>query len=259
MIDKRKINNYDFNKAFNFFDYWKNFTQPTEFYNEGWLTRLLIFSITNHGIKRHDLYIKTNYEYFSEPLLYSPFLARTKKDPLAESFTHADSAIGEFKIGNNKNKGILELQGNDLKIIEAKINSEFSGGVTNAKFYNQSARYIACITETIDKAKKFNVLNDLTLGFYLTVPEKQFELKNSFKSALNKDYIFETVEKRVEQYKGEKEYNQKKLWLETKFRPVLEKIIIKPIFYEKIILELQEYKFVDKISAYYKMCLDYNK
>ena len=252
-------NNYDINKLFDFFNYWKNYTQPTEFYNEGWLTRLLIFSVTDFGLIGHDLFIKETNKYFSESLLYSPFLARFEKDSLAESFTHADGAIGEFQIGDNKNKGSLKLIGNELKIIEAKINSGFSTGVTNAKFYNQAARYIACITETIDKANKINNLNDLNIGFYLVVPENQYKEKTSFEKSLNKDYIFNTVQRRVEQYKNENDYNDRKFWLDSKFSQVLEKIIIKPVFYEQIISELKGYKFLNEISEYYKMCIDFNK
>ncbi len=253
------MNNYDINKLFDFFNYWKDFTQPTEFFCEGWLTRLMIFSVTDYGLKEHDLFIKPNNKYFSESLLYSPFLARFEKDPLAESFTHADSAIGEFQIGDGFNKGALKLIGNDLKIIEAKIFSEFSPKVTNANFYNQAARYIACITETIDRAGKINQLNDLTISFYLIVPKKQYDEKKSYEVAMNKIKIHETVQKRVAQYKDESDYKKRKLWFDSKFKNLLDKIIIKPIFYEDVISDLHDYRFVKEIKEYYNMCLDYNK
>jgi len=253
------MKNYDINKLFDFFNYWKNYTQPTEFYNEGWLTRLMIFSVTDFGLKEHDLFIKSNNKYFSEPLLYSPFLARSKKDPLSESFTHADSAIGNFQIGDETNKGALKLTGRDLKIIEAKIFSKFSRKVTNANFYNQAARYIACITETIDRAEKINQLNNLSICFYLILPRKQFEKESSYESDLNKGNIEEIVQIRVNQYKNEPDYNGKKLWFDTKFKKVLDKIIIKPIFYEDVISDLRDYRYVNEIKEYYSMCLDYNK
>ena len=258
------MNNFEINSLFDFFNYWKKFTQPTEFYCEGWLTRLLIFSVTDYGLKDHDLYIKENCKYFSESLLYSPFLSRFEKDPLAESFTHADSAIGEFQIGDEKNKGSLILLGNSLKIVEAKINSEFSQGVTNAKFYNQSARYIACITETIDRANKINNLTDLSINFYLTVPKPRYLEKPSYRASLDKKNIYNVVKKRVEQYKNENsnncsDYDNRKLWLSSKFCKVLEKTIIKPVFYEDVIADLQGYKFANEINNYYTMCLEYNK
>ena len=226
---------YDLNKLFNFFEYWKKHTHPTEFYNEGWLLKVLVYAITDFGKTKNPLYVNEKEQFFSEGLLPSPFLTNGKKKPYAESHTHADGAIGNFTIGNDNTKGLLTLEGNKLFVFEAKINSGFSTGVTNAKFYNQAARYIACITETIGKEK---VLDDLLIGFYLVVPKSQFEKKNkknkdkmNFKEFLNEKHILETVEKRVDDYKDKVKIE----WLETKFRPVLEKIVIKPLFYEDII------------------------
>lgn len=253
------MENYDIKKLFDFFKYWKDFTQPTEFYCEGWLTRLMIFSVTDYGLNEHDLFIKHNSKYFSESLLYSPFLARSKKDSLAESFTYADSAIGEFQIGDDVNKGALKLIGNDLKIIEAKIFSEFSPKVSNANFYNQAARYIACITNTIERADKINQLDDLSISFFLIVPQKHYNKKKSFDHSMNKENIFKTVEKRVNQYNQESDYDEKEIWLNTKFIKVLEKITIKTIFYENVLNDLKGYRFERELNEYYQECLYYNK
>ncbi|MNF84177.1 hypothetical protein D3C85_1027970 [compost metagenome] len=251
--------NLDIFKLFEVFAFWQNYTQPTEFYCEGWLLRLLILSISDYGLKNHELYIKDNYNYFSEPLLYSPFLARSGGNKLlAERFTHADSAIGEFVVGD-KNKGSLSFTGNDLKIFEAKIYSKFSSKVTNSLFYNQVARYIACITETILRADKINILDDLQIGFYLVLPKDQFSKTSTFKQFLNKEHIRKTVEKRIEQYRSETCYIERKKWFNNEFNMVLEKIEIKPIFYEDIIVDLAGYKFYNEISNYYELCLKYNK
>lgn len=249
---------YDLNKLFEFFKYWKDYTHPTEFYNEGWLLKLLVYAITDFGLKEHPLYVHKNDRFFSEGLLRSPFLTNGKKNRLAESHTHADGAIGNFTIGNDKHKGLLELKGNKLNVFEAKINSGFSTGVTNASFYNQAARYIACIAETIDKANKLEVLNDLSIGFYLVAPKDQFKKKKSFKKFLHKDHILETVKKRVDQYKNESDYEKRKEWFEKKFNPVLDKIVIKPLFYKDIITELEGSVYIKKIKDFYNSCIEYN-
>lgn len=250
---------YDLKTLLKFFEYWKKYTHPTEFYNEGWLLKLLVLSVTDFGLKDHTLYVGEKDEFFSEALLYSPFLARIQKDPFAETHTHADGAIGNFTIGNDKSKGSLNLKGNKLNVFEAKINSLFSKNVSNAPFYDQASRYIACITETIDKENKIEILDELSIGFYLTVPEKMYANKKSFEKFLDKKNIFETVRKRVEQYHKEDDFIKRKDWFEKKFTPVLEKITIEHIFYEAIIKELREYKYIDEINKYYKLCLDHNK
>lgn len=253
------IKDFDIQKLFEVFEYWGNYAHKTEFYCEGWLMRLLILSVSDYGLKNHELYINDNYNYFSEPLLYSPFLARSGGNKLlAERFTHADSAIGEFVVGD-KNKGSLNLTGNNLKIFEAKIYSQFSPKVKNSLFYNQVARYIACITETIQRADKINNLCDLHIGFYLVLPENQFAKKSTYKEYLNKEHIREVVKKRIEQYKSETCYAERKSWLNNEFDIVLEKIDIKPLFYENIISDLAGYKFHREIVAYYNLCLKYNK
>lgn len=248
---------YDLNKLFEFFENWKKHTHPTEFYNEGWLLKVLVLAITDFGKTKHPLYVNESEKFFSEGLLPSPFLTQGKKNPFAESHTHADGAIGDFSIGNDKTKGLLELNGNKLNIFEAKINSGFSKNVTNAPFYNQAARYVACIAETIDKADKIKVLDNLSIGFYLLLPKDKYETKN-FKECLNREHILETVKQRVEQYKDEANYEKRKEWFETKFKPVLQKIVIDPLFYEYIISELQDYKYIDEINNFYKSCKECN-
>ena len=255
--------NYNINNLFDFFEYWEKYTQPTEFYNEGWLLKLLVFSITDFGLKEHELYVDKKNKFFSEALLYSPFLARararTRKDPFAENHTHADGAIGDFVIGNEKSKGSLHLIGNKFNVFEAKINSELSKDVTNAPFFDQAARYIACITETLEKSNKIETLDKLSLGFYLTVPEEKYRKKNSFEKCLSEENILKTVQQRVEQYKNEDDFNKRIDWFENKFTPVLKKIKIEPIFYETIISELLGYKYIDEIKKFYDLCLAHNK
>jgi hypothetical protein len=57
---------YDLNKLFEFFEYWKTYTYPTEFYNEGWLLKVLVYAITDFGLKYYELYVKKSVEFFSE-------------------------------------------------------------------------------------------------------------------------------------------------------------------------------------------------
>ncbi|WP_299385988.1 hypothetical protein [uncultured Lacinutrix sp.] len=250
---------YDLNKLFDFFEYWNAYTHPTEFYNEGWLLKVLVYAITDFGLKENPLYVNEKEKFFSEGLLYSPFLQRFKGDSLAETHTHADGVIGNFEVGSDNSKGSLHLVGDKLNVFEAKINSEFSKKVTNASFYNQAARYVACIAETIDKANKLEVLNDLSVGFYLVVPKNQYKRKKTFANFLEKEHVLDTVEKRVGQYQNEADYEKRKEWLETKFKSVHKKIVIETLFYEDIIKELEGYKYKDEINGFYETCKKYNK
>ena len=252
-------NKYDINKLFDFFEYWRKFTHPTEFYNEGWLLKVLVLAVTDFGLKEHPLYVNVEDKFFSEGLMYSPFLLRFKKDPLSESHTHADGLIGNFVIGNDTAKGSVHLIGDKLNIFEAKINSGFSAKVTNAPSYNQAARYVACIVELLDKARKLENLDNLSIAFYLTVTKDQYKKDQNFAKFLDKEHIKNTVKKRVDQYEKEDDYNERSEWFDTKFTSVLEKIKIEPIFYEDIISKLEEYEYINEIKSFYQLCLNNNK
>lgn len=144
---------------------------PTEIYNEGWMVRFLVsYSKKCHivlkdssGLELVD-FGKIN-NWTSEGLISSPFL-KVKKN--RESHTHADVALGDFRI-NYIERGEIKLD-NDAKIfgiIEAKMGSNLSPGTTYAKNYNQASRNLACIASNIpDKCKSF---------FLVAAPEEKIK------------------------------------------------------------------------------------
>lgn len=81
---------------------------PTELYNEGWMLRLILDWQFNHKEEFPLFPFPNAGRCYSEALLPSPFLPRHKGDPLGEVYTHADGAIGDFKIGG-KGAGDLVL------------------------------------------------------------------------------------------------------------------------------------------------------
>ncbi len=75
---------------------------PTLLYNEGWMLRLVLdwfAARPRDSADPHPLASLRSACWYTEALLRSPFLPRFRGDPLAEAFTHADAAVGHFKIG----------------------------------------------------------------------------------------------------------------------------------------------------------------
>ena len=71
-------------------------------------------------------------------------------DPLAESWTHDDGLIGNSKIGKTGKADIqLECGATHLIVLEVKLFSKLSPGVSDARYLDQAARYATCITEMI--------------------------------------------------------------------------------------------------------------
>jgi hypothetical protein len=228
---------------------------PTMLFNEGWCLRIILNWFSKHEMEGHPLSFELNSIWYSEGLLRSPFLPRARGDKLAESWTHADGVIGNFKI-NNKNTSEIELlpEAKRFVVLEAKIYSKLSQGVSHAGYYDQAARYVACIAELMQHSKT-RPQNIPHLAFGVLAPESQIKA-NVFTSNLSRESIYQKVEKRVGEYG-----DQKKFWFNECFIPTLEKIIISAISWEEILesIEKVDPNFAVKIKFFYKKCLQYNQ
>jgi len=186
--------------------------------------------------------------------LPSTFLPRSRKDPLGESWTHADGVIGQFKIGA-EGKGDLSLN-NDASqfiVLEAKIFSKLSPGVTHAKYYDQAARNVACIAETLNRANRDP--NNLShLAFHVLAPKSQID-GGVFEKNMSYDSIQSKVQRRVEEYGGEKDS-----WYDEWFKPTLDKTHIDCISWEKIIEDIDGNDITSgmQINQFYDLCKHYN-
>jgi hypothetical protein len=207
---------------------------PTLLYNEGWLLRLVLDWFARHSVQDHALSFAAGARWFSEALLPSAFLARYRGDKLAESWTHADGVAGHFLIGE-EGKADLKLlpEATQFLVLEAKMFSALSTGVTHAGYYDQAARNVACMTEVLRRAERHP--SDLnSLGFYLLAPSSQIE-RGVFSKVVNKESILKKVSLRVQAYEGEREW-----WYEEWYRPTWERINIQCLSWEEIIAFILE-------------------
>ncbi len=227
---------------------------PTILYNEGWLLRLVVDWFSESGVADHPFLFPKDGHRFSEARLPSAFLPRFKGDPLAESHTNADGVIGHFVI-RSKGKTDLELTPNakHFVVLEAKLYSGLSKGVTHAKYYDQAARSVACIAEVLRRADR-EPISFSQLGFYVLAPSDQIESK-TFTSHLDNQSIKEKVKRRISPYKGERDG-----WFEDWFTPTLEVIDIRSISWEAIldIIKERDSETGDSLKEYYSQCLTFN-
>jgi hypothetical protein len=120
----------------------------TIFYNEGWLLRLVLDWFSEHALGGHLLSFAAGAQWYSEALLPSQFLARQRGDHLAEGWTHADGVVGHIKVGSTAlaNTSLAD-DASQFLVTEAKLFSPLSPRVTNAAYFDQAARNVACIAE----------------------------------------------------------------------------------------------------------------
>ena len=143
---------------------------PTQIYNEGWMTRLLVKFSIEDKLKFKGIDFSSIRHWCSEALISSPFLPRERKDHLAEGHTHADMAIGDFEVNFKCNSEItLKNNSNLFGIVEAKMGSNLSKGTTHAKNYNQASRSLACIAHITKEYTSCKIF------FAVVAPEETLE------------------------------------------------------------------------------------
>ena len=228
---------------------------PTVLYNEGWLLRSSLDWFADHPDVSHELAVPAGARWYSEALLQSPFLARWRGDPLTETYTHADGAVGQFRIGDSGAGDLaLDKQASHFVVLEAKLNSKLSSGIKNAPGYDQAARNVACMGHIIATAS-CQLDHIKTIGFFVVAPSSQIE-KDVFSEQLAKPSIREKVACRVAAYDDE----ERNTWFAERFVPMLDLIRIDTVSWESV---RESIGAVDgaagrAFEVFYSRCLKYN-
>lgn len=173
---------------------------PTILYNEGWMTRLLVEVSIMAKLTLSHVDFGSIHHWYSEGLLSSPFLPRSRRDVLAEGYTHADMALGDFRV-DSANRGDIAIEGAEgiFGVIEAKMGSPLSSGTKNAPNYNQASRNLACIA--------FNALSTKhSIFFAVAGPKKKIE-EHCIGGQVKPSIMLSQIARRFEMYdKGSEIY-----------------------------------------------------
>ncbi len=208
-----------------------------------------------HSVEGHPLSFATNATWFSEALLPSAFLARYRGDKLAENWTHADGVVGHFLIGE-EGKADLKLlpEARQFLVLEAKIFSGLSSGVSNARYYDQAARNVACMAEVLRRAGRHP--SEITnLGFIVLAPASQIE-RGIFHKVVQNKSIFEKVRRRAQAYAGAQDQ-----WFKEWFRPTWQQINVDCLSWEELIAVTAEYDLPtsDSLRSFFDHCIKFNR
>jgi hypothetical protein len=230
---------------------------PTDHYNEGWMLRLVLDWHHRNRDAGHELSIAypSDARWYAEALLPSAFLPRKRGDKFAESWTHADGVIGQFAIGAGAKGDLSLVPGARCFIVtEAKMFSKLSSGVTNARYYDQAARNVACMAEVL-RIAKIKPEEMSTLAFYVTAPRSQIE-DGVFTTPMSRDSIQATVKRRVDEYDDDKQD-----WYDKWFHPTFQRMDIQTIAWEDLVDEIQQVDpaFGVELAAFYAKCLTFNQ
>jgi hypothetical protein len=231
---------------------------PTVLYNENWLLRLVLDWFSSHNPGAHPLAFAPEARWYSEAWLPSAFLARSRcpKDLLAEGWSHADGVIGHFKTGKIGKADLSLLRGaTQLVVLEGKIYSRLSSGVTNARYYDQAARTVGCMAEVLKRADRSP--REMTcLAFYVLAPRTQIE-DGIFSDEVSLQLITRKVQRRADEYGGVRDE-----WLHSWFEPMMQcPVQIGCLAWEDIIATIKgsDAVFGSSLDYYYDLCRDFNQ
>ena len=176
--------------------------RPTDIYNESWLIKLVLHQASMIPDETFPIGFLHGSTWFSEGLLPTAFKARSQGDPLSEARTNAYGVIGQIRIGA-KAKADLELEphATQFTVVEAKVGSPLSKGTSNASYFDQAARNVACMAEVIARAGKEPSGFD-RLEFVVLAPRYSIDI-GTFSDELTRSSIEQKVRKRVDAYHGE--------------------------------------------------------
>jgi hypothetical protein len=231
---------------------------PTKLFNEEWLLRLVLHWLSQHKGRGGKLAFAQGARWYSEAWLPTPFGDRPEGLKVNEGWTHADGVIGHFDIGSKGRTDVaLRQDATQLVVVEAKMYSPLSPGVTNAPEYDQAARTVACIAQVLTIAKRRAADMD-SLGFYIVIPDDHRK-RSAFTDALSKDGIREKVKDRVEQYG--KDADELRAWFMGDFQNTLDRINLEVLTWEKVIGEIKDAdpKGGDEIWRFYERCRHFNR
>ncbi len=232
--------------------------RPTLLYEEGWLLRLVLSSVFR-GVGCLPFPVQPGARWFSESLLYSAFLPKKHGDPMAETWTHADGVVGHFAFDEATKVGLaLSPDAKQFVVVEAKIYSHLSRGTTRAPDYDQAARTVACMAETLKRAGR-DLSEYASLGYYVFAPESQIRL-GVFESAMRRESIAAKIAERVRGHDLHWSAHSREPWLQEWALPLVERMEIACEPWESQIgkIEAQDGIFGRSLRQFYGKCLVYN-
>ncbi len=230
---------------------------PTLLYNEGWLLRLVL-SAAEQGVPCLPFTFHMGAGWFSEALLASAFLPRYRGDCLAEAYTHADGVVGHFRFAPESKAGLrLDPAGSQFAVVEAKVFSALSKGTTRAPEYDQAARNVACMAETIRRAGA-PVDAWECLAFCVLAPSQQIEA-GVFASVLTKTSIRAKILARIGTYEDESRVGLD-AWYADWVSRVLDRIQIHCLSWETIIdsISIHDEALGEGLKQFYSLTLRFN-
>jgi hypothetical protein len=162
--------------------------------------------------------------------------------------------IGHFGIAPARGDVQLKTDAKQLVVVEAKMFSPLSGGTKRAALFDQVARNVACIAETVHRSR-LQATSLERLGFVVIAPAEQIN-SGTFGQLCEKESIAAKVADRVLAYESTKDD-----WHARVFEPVLNRLDVSLLAWEEVLdtIEAHDRAASSSLRSFYDQCLRFGR
>jgi hypothetical protein len=148
---------------------------------------------------------------------------------------------------------VLKPAAEQFVVVEAKISSSLSSGVRNAPYFDQAARSVACMVESLRRADQRPSDVD-RLAFIVLAPQSAIDA-GTFAEEMEPTSIRSKVERRMSEYEGTLDE-----WHSRWFEPTMTEIYLVSISWEAAISWVRDSDGAAgaALADFYQRCLDFN-
>ncbi len=228
---------------------------PTTLYNETWMLRLVIDWFDRRRPAGGLLTPAAEARWYSEALLPSRFL----RGAVNEGYTNADAVIGHFDLIGERGDIKVRENAAQFVVVEAKMKSPLSAGTKHAPEFNQAARNVACMINTIDPHGD-TPATPADTRFIVLAPDAQIE--KGINDMLSAEALHSAIEQRA-RLRSESERDGDLDWVTNAVVPRLRSRdnLATSCSWEELIKEIgdHEREFAQGLEEFYRRCRQYNR
>ena len=228
----------------------------TALYCEGWLLRLALDWYATHSAPGDSLQMAPGVRWFTEAQLRSAFPPLPRgRHGVAVGKTMADAVIGHVRVApTGKGYAAVEPGAKHFMVVEAKLWSRLSPGVRHDQEFDQAARTLSCMAQTLqhDQVPPGHLRR---LGFVILAPQEQIE-RRLFDALIDRESIRHQVRRMVDAYRM-----KERDWYEEWFDPLVERAHIELLSWEHVLTSIakRDPEAGREIAAFYEQCVQHSR
>ncbi len=162
--------------------------------------------------------------------------------------------IGHISVGQEGKAHVaLQAGATQFTVIEAKLGSRLSKGTSNAPYFDQAARSVACMAETLRRAERRP--SDMGRPEFVVLASEEAVEAGTFSGEMAPRSIQEKVQRKIASYQGGLDG-----WHQVWFESSLEALDLQVLTWERVREWLMQHvkEPASSLGKFYESCLEFN-